>query len=372
MKKIIAVAMSLVIAGSLCACAGGSSAPATTAATAAADTAAPAEKSPDSQSAEGDAKEEKGGYKIGWSTIYLTPSWMQQTKGMLDERIEYWKEQGVVSEYTIANANGDTSTQISQIENMISQGYDAILLIAGSSTALNSVVDKCAENGVVVVNFDSPVTTDKVTCVINTSAQEYGELCAKWLAEKIGGKGEIVIFSGPAGVAVSDERQVGAENVLKDYPDIKVVATLNSEYNEAPAMEVINPVLDANPDLSGILSLGGSLSSASLKAVEEKGMNLIPITGENYNAFLKKWAELKDQGFSSFAVGQPNWLGVLSLDQSIRILNGEKYDKNIVVPLPQYTDDNLSEYVPNDFAEDGYPVSNITQEQIDEYLTPQG
>lgn len=312
---------------------------------------------------------ETTGYKIGWSTIYLTPSWMQQTKGMLDERAEYWKEKGVVSEYTIANANGDTSMQISQIENMISQGYDAIILIAGSSTALNPVVEKCAEQGVVVVNIDSLVTTDKVTSTINTSATEYGEVCAQWMADKLGGKGKIIMFSGPAGVQVSDERQSGAESILANYPDIEVVTTLNSEYNEAPALEIINPVLDANPDIDGILALGGAQASASLKAMQEKGIN-VPLTGENYNAFLKNWADLQDEGFTSIALGQPNWLGVLAMDQCIRILNGEDYEKDIIVPIPQITDDNLSEFVPNDMPDDGYPVADITEEDIAEFLAP--
>lgn len=310
----------------------------------------------------------KGPYKIGWSTIYLTPSWMQQTKAMMDKRISYWKTKGVVSDYTIANANGDTSTQISQIENMIAQGYKAILLDAGSSTALNAVVEKAAAQGVEIVNFDSLVTTDKVSSTIDTSQTDYGKQCAEWLAKKIGGKGKIILFSGPAGVAVSVDRQKGAEEVLKQYPDIKVVSTVNSEYNESPALQAIQPVLDSNPDVAGILSLGGTLSSASLKAVEQKGMKFIPITGENYNAFMKEWAKDKPQGFSSYAVGQPNWLGVLAIDQSIRILNGEKYTKNVIVPLPVYTDDNLSQFVPNNFADDGYPIADITEDQIQQYL----
>ncbi|MEM1484330.1 substrate-binding domain-containing protein [Oscillospiraceae bacterium PP1C4] len=358
--KVLALSLAVAMSISLAAC---SSSPAASSAPA-------AETSGAEASTEAAPQSKEGGYKIGWSTIYLTPSWMQQTKAMMDERVEHWKAQGIISEYTIANANGDTSTQISQIENMISQGYDAIILIAGSSTALNTVVDKCAAQGVVVVNIDSLVTTDKVTCTINTSATEHGQLCAQWLVDKIGGKGEIVLFNGPAGVAVSDERQAGAQSVLAKYPDVKVVANLNTEYNEAPALEAINPVLDTNPNIAGILSLGGAMSSASLKAIEEKGMNMIPITGENYNAFMKNWDRLKAKGFSSFAVGQPNWLGVLAVDQCVRILNGDAYEKEILVPLPQFTDDNLSKFVPNDLADDGFTIAKITEDEITKYLTP--
>ncbi len=208
------------------------------------------------------------GYKIAWSTIYLTPSWMQQTKKMMEDRIDYWKDQGVVSDFYIANANGDSTQQIAHIENLISQGYDAIVVVAGSSTALNNVIEKAYDKGVVVTNFDSLVTTDKVTSKINTSQVEWGEKCAEWIAEKIGGEGDVIIFNGPAGVAVAEERNNGAKKALAKYPKINVAAELFCEYNEGPAMAMIRPALTANPDVKGIISLGGAFSSASLKAIQ--------------------------------------------------------------------------------------------------------
>lgn len=311
----------------------------------------------------------EGGYKIGWSTIYLTPSWMQETTALMDAYVEQYKEEGVISEYTIANADGDTSTQISQIENMIAEEYDAIILDAGSSDALNQVVEKATSQGIPVINFDSLVTTDAVTCRIGTSSVEYGRLCAQWLVDTLGGEGDIVVFSGPAGVAVSDEREQGAMEVLEQYPDINIITTLHSEYNSAPAMEALNPVLDAN-EVDGICALGGSLASASLTALLDKGLDLIPVCGENYNGFLKTWSDNIENGFQSFAVCQPNWLGVLAIEQSVRILNGEDYDQDVVVPIPTIDNDNLSEFVPNDYADDYYPIADITEEQIAEYLTP--
>ncbi len=357
-------------AGSLAACGGASGTGATTAAPAETPAATEAAATaPGGDEGGKEAADGKGGYKIGWSTIYLTPSWMQETSGLMDACIEKYKASGVISDYTIANADGDTSAQISQIENMIAEGYDAIILDAGSSDALNQVVEKATSQGVIVVNFDSLVTTDKVTCRIGTSDVEYGRLCAQWLVDTLGGKGDIVVFSGPAGVAVSDGREQGAMEVLEKEADINIITTLHSEYNSAPAMEVLNPVLDAN-DVDGICALGGSLASASLTAVLDKGLDMIPICGENYNGFLRQWSDLVDDGFESFAVCQPNWLGVLAIEQSIRILNGEDYEQDVVVPIPSIDNSNLSEFVPNDYSDDWYPIADITDDQIQKYLTP--
>lgn len=309
-------------------------------------------------------------YVIGWSTIYLTPTWMQQTNKMLEERADYWKAKGVLEKVVVANANGDTSVQISQIENMISQKYDAILVVAGSSTALNPVIEKAMKQGITVIAFDSLPSTDNITSKINTDPVEWGSVTAQWLVEKLEGKGKIIAMNGPAGVQVSDDRWKGAEEVFNQYPDIEIVAKVNSEYNEGPALQALLPVLDANPDINGIFSQGGALSSAALKALQQKNMKLVPMPGENYNAYLKQWDSLRSEGFSSVAPAQPNWLSVLSLDQAIRALEGYKVEKKVDVKVPLITDDTLGNFVPNDFADDYFPIDNIADKEIEEFLGP--
>lgn len=306
------------------------------------------------------------GYKIGFSDIYLTPSWMQEMKEMLDTRTAYWKDKGVVDELYLANANGDNSKQIADIQNMTADGYDAIIIIAGSATALNNAVDEAMAKGVVVVNTNSLVTT-KCTSVLATSDEEYGATCAQWLCDKLEGKGKVIMFSGPAGVATSDLRQKGAESVLAKFPDIEIVTTLNSEYNEAPALEMITPVLDSY-QFDGILALGGSLACASLKAVVESGRDMVPITGENYNGFVKLWSDNIDKGFSAIAVGEPNWEGALALDLCVRILNGEKYNENYLLDRPVITNENIAQYVPNDFPDDYYLCDPLTEDQYETML----
>jgi ribose transport system substrate-binding protein len=309
------------------------------------------------------------GFKLAWSTIYLTPSWMQQTRAMIEERVNKYKAEGLISDFYIANANGDTSQQIAQIENLIAQKYDALILIAGSSTALNTVVEKAYDAGMIIINIDSLVTTDKVHSKINTSDAEAGGVCADWVANKLGGKGKVIIFNGPAGVAVSDARQAGAHAALAKFPNITVATELYAEYNEGPSMDVIGPALDANKDVEAIIALGGSQASASLKQLQAKGMNLVPITGQNYNGFLKEWSRLRSQGFSSFAVSQPNWLGTLAVEQAVRVLKGQKVNADIIVPpLPMITDDNLAEYVSDSSPDDGYAVKPLSEEDIAKYL----
>ena len=222
--------------------------------------------------------------KVGWSTIYLTPSWMQQTQKLLNQRVDDLKKTGDVGSYKVFNANGDTSQQVAEIQSMIQQKYNVILVDAGSSTALNSVLEDAESAGITVVNFDSLVNDDKVIRV-GTDQVEWGAMLAQFLVAKLHGKGNVIAFNGPAGVAVSEQRWEGAQKVFAKSPGIKVVSTLNSEYNIAPAAQAFAPAYAAHRDVDGVFAQGGALAAAALQTIIKQNGKLVPITGENYNGF---------------------------------------------------------------------------------------
>ncbi|MPY63729.1 ABC transporter substrate-binding protein [Streptomyces spongiae] len=305
--------------------------------------------------------------KVGWSTIYLTPSWMQQTLKMMQTDVTKLKAAGKVSSFKTFNANGDTSQQISQIRAMIQQKYDVILVDAGSATALNPALEQAVAAGITVVAFDSLPTSKKVVRV-GTDQKAWGSMMAEWLAKKLDGKGSIIAMNGPAGVAVSEDRWAGAEAVFKKYPNIKIVSNLHSEYNIAPAAQSFASAYSANPDIDGVFSQGGALSAAALQTLIKDDKKLVPITGENYNGFLKMWKSKQKDGFSSIATAQPNYLGVIALEAAVAKLEGVKVPQDVTVPLPEITDDNLSEYVKTDQPDDSYPINELPQAQIDKLI----
>jgi ribose transport system substrate-binding protein len=305
--------------------------------------------------------------KVGWSTIYLSPSWMQETEKLMVTEANTLKKSGNVASFTTINANGDTSEQISQIRTMITQNYNVILVDAGSSTALNPVLAQAQAAGIKVVNFDSLVTAKSVVKV-GTDQNAWGRMLAEWLVKKLNGQGNIIAFNGPAGVAVSDDRWQGAEAVFAANPGIKIVSTLNSEYNVAPAAQAFAAAYAANPNIDGVFAGGGTLSAGALQTVLKANGKLIPITGENYNGFLKLWSAHLGQGFSSEATAQPNYMGVIAMDAGVALAQGKKIATSIMIPLPVITDANLSQYVKTSEPDDYYPIGTITKSQINTIL----
>ncbi|MEQ9689047.1 MAG: substrate-binding domain-containing protein, partial [Bauldia litoralis] len=244
---------------------------------------------------------------------------------------------------------------------------DAILLIAGSSTAPARVLEDACSKGIAIINFDSLVDTDQVTAKVNTDSNKWGDTAAKWLIEKLGGEGKILVLNGPAGISVSDDRRAGSNEALAANPGIEILAETNTAYNVAPAQEAVTSLLFAHPEIDGILSLGGALSAGAILAMDKQGRDMVPMTGENARQFLELW---KEKGLSSWATMQPNWLGAFAAYTAVKALQGEDIPAFIEVPLPIIDDSNIDEYLARagDFPADGYIYSPWDEALFDEII----
>jgi ribose transport system substrate-binding protein len=310
-----------------------------------------------------------GPLKVGWSTIYTTPSWMTETQNEIEAELDRLRGLGMEIDFQVFDANGDTATQIAQIQTMIDQAYDIVLLIAGSSTALDQVVAQADEAGLIVVNWDSLVTTDQLTAKVNTDQDQWGQMTAQWLVDKLGGSGKILAINGPAGISVSEARWGGAKKVFDQNPGIEIVGTANIEYNEAPALTEMASLLAAHPDVNGIWHQAGAHASASLKTLQQMGLPLIPMTGENFNAYLKQWCALLDQGFTSFATAQVNYMAVIALDLAIQAKAGQETPTYVTVPLPRITDENVCDWANDELPDDWYAIPEVPgPEEVDQII----
>lgn len=299
--------------------------------------------------------------KIGWSTIYTTPSWMTETQNEIEDEIQRLTDMGATIDFQVFDANGDTATQIAQIQTMIDQKYDICLLIAGSATALDQVVESAHKAGVIVVNWDSLVSTDQLTAIVFEDQVEWGRMTAQWLVDQIGGKGPILAINGPAGISVSEQRWQGAKGVFDANPDVEIVGTANIEYNEAPALPELESLLSAHPDVVGIWCQAGAHASAALKTLQSLGMNLVPITGENFNAFLKAWCDLVNTGsdFQAFGTAEANYMAVISLDLAILAKQGQPVPSTVQVPLPKIDNSNVCDWANPDLPDDWYSIPEV-------------
>ncbi len=305
----------------------------------------------------------KGPYVIGLSNSFSGNSWRAQMVAEFKFAAEKQKSDGTLKDYVVADATGNTASQIQQINNMISRGVDAILVDANSATALDPVIKTAHEAGILVVSFDNTVTSP-YSINVNTDQTKFGSVGADWLVKKLNGKGNIIVLNGVAGTPVNNERWQAAKKIFDQNPGIKILSEVNANWDQATAQQAVANLLPSFPKIDGIWSQGGAMTLGAIYAFQAAGRPLPPMTGEANNGLLKEWRKLQGTGFDSIAPAQPPSLSVEALKTAIKALQGQDVKQTILLNPPVITDQNLDQYVRTDMPDSLWLPTDLTPEQL--------
>jgi ribose transport system substrate-binding protein len=283
-----------------------------------------------------------GPYVIALSNSYIGNVWRTQMIKMAKAYAELPDIKPQIKQFLVNSSGNDAAAQISQIENMIAAGAQAIIINAASPTALDPVVKKAQSQGIVVLAFDNIVETPGVV-IVNEDQIEFGRNMADWLVKKLGGKGNVLMVNGVAGTSVDADRAKGAKEVFAANSGIKVVAEVNGDWDPGKAQQVTSTALSSYPDINGVWCQGGT--DGVVRAFQQAGKPLVPVAGEAENGFRKQLLQLKDQGLSGISIGQTPGMVAVCIRAAIDLLGGKELPQTISIPLPSATSEELKDGV---------------------------
>jgi ribose transport system substrate-binding protein len=277
----------------------------------------------------------KSKFVIGVSNGYIGNGWRTQMIDSIQELGKAYKSKGLISNVIVQNAGLDTNNQIAQIRNMINAGVNVLMIDPNSETALNPVIEEAHSKGITVIAFDQPVTSPYAINVVIDQVL-WGKNLAEWLVKQLDGKGNIVLVTGLAGHPANVNRLRGMKAVLEKNPNIKVLAEVNGNWDEASAQQVTSNLVAAYPDIDGVLTQDG-MALGVVNAFQAAGRKLPVVTGELMMGFMKKWKELKDsQKFSTYGQNNPPGIGAVALGITVRLLQGKKFKDGVLVDGKTY------------------------------------
>jgi ribose transport system substrate-binding protein len=299
-------------------------------------------------------------YVIALSNSYIGNVWRTQMIKMAKAFAELPEIKPSIKEFLVNSSGNDAAQQIAQIENMIAAGANAIIINAASPTALDPVVLKAQQAGIVVVAFDNIVETKGVV-IVNEDQVEFGRVMADWLVKEMKGQGNVLMINGVAGTSVDRDRTIGAKEVFAKNAGIKIVAEVNGDWDPGKAQQVASTALASYPDIGGVWCQGGT--DGVVRAFQQASRAFVPIAGEAENGFRKQLLQFKDQGLRGISVGQSPGLVCASMRAAIDLLAGKELPISIAVPLPIASSDDLKDGV-NVFS--NLPDNFFTPIQIQE------
>jgi len=304
------------------------------------------------------------GYVIGFSNFGVGNSWRIQMEAEFKTRADELKADRKIKEYYMTDSGGDISRQIADMRGLIAKKCNAIIITAASPEALSPVCEQAMAAGIKVVSFDNYVTTDKITAKVGIDEVAFGTVGAQWLADKLGGKGSIVVLNGIAGSGVDEMRNRGAMNVFAKYPNIKVLGAAYAGWDYTEAKHAVEGFLSAYPQIDGVWSQGGAMTQAALDVFTAAGRRLVPMTGEANNGLLKAWKENLGNGFDSIAPCSPTYMSADALTTAVDALDGKPVQLTTVISLPVITSADLDKYVRMDLPDSFWNFTILSPGQI--------
>ncbi len=250
--------------------------------------------------------------------------------GFREEQVCTAKAQALVSDdvskLTTIHRNTDAAGQLSDIRDLIAAGVNAIVFNPNDPAALNPALEEAHAAGIKTVSVDAYVT-DPNTYNLYNNQVKYAELGAKWLFDKLGGKGTVYYMRGLAGNSADSDRDKGFKNVLKDYPDIKIVPNeegVFTGWDPATTTQLINDFIASGQydQINGIWTSG--MDSQVVDAVKAAGKKYVPIVGADLGAFVGQLLNPTDcPGLEGAAVTNTAAVGGAGITLALKLLKGE-------------------------------------------------
>lgn len=286
----------------------------------------------------------KGNWVIALSNSYYGNTWRKQMVDAFTQAAEEAKAKGYIKDYVIVNGDGTQNTQIAQMNSLILKGVDAICINAASPTALNGVIQKAHQAGITVLAFDS-IVTSPYAYKMDFDFIAHGETVANYVVKRLNGKGNVIIVRGVSGSAPDQQMYQGQMNVLKNYPDIKVVATVIGEASATVTQKAIANILPSLPRVDAVLTQGGGDAFGAAQAFEASGRPLPIIVGDNSAEFIQWWLKQKKAtGYETFGLCSTPGIGAAAFWVALNILNGVDVPREMKLPILEVHQDEVEQY----------------------------
>lgn len=255
------------------------------------------------------------------------------------------KEIPGVASLQLEDAGGDVVRQLGQVENFISQKVDAIIVNPADTAATRKITERVTQAGIPLVYLNSRPEVDSFPAgvvFVGTDERRIGQMQMEYLAEKMGGKGNLAIILGRLAHDDTRKRTTGVKDVLAKYPDIKVVEEQSANWERAKGMDLMSNWLLSGKAIDAVAANNDEMGIGAAMALRQAGRKDVMVGGVDGTA--DGLAAIK-RGLLSVTVYRDTvGIGAGSIDAAVRLVNKETLQGDIWVPVQLVTPENYQQF----------------------------
>lgn len=343
-KKLISMALTLVVACIMTACA--SSAPAAKPAEEkkeeAAQPAASGEATASAADVNGDGK-----VIVGYISKNLTDPFHAPINDTAQTTFDQMVADGIIDEWTgILDGETDPNKQIDRADDCISKNCDIVVFLPAEAEASDPALVKMADAGISVIEVNSKsVSCDtKAIAYVGSDDVQAGNMLAQWVVDNCPDGGKFIHCNGVLGNSAQIQRTEGMHEIMDQHPEFEMMEDLDTKWDGNLAANAASDAMAKYGDeLVAIICDNDGMSSAAQKMCNDRGREdiiCIGVDGVEVPLQMIKDGTLKGTILQD-GVGQING----AIDIIKKMVANESYEANPVIPFVMVTSENVDQYL---------------------------
>ncbi len=259
-----------------------------------------------------------------------------------DEMEKKAQEAGV--ELITVDAERSALKQVEQVESFIAQGVDAIIMNPCEVEASSPAVTKAQAAGIPIINVNSETAT-KPTAFVGSDDVESARIAMKYIADRLGGKGNVIMIHGYMGQAAQIKREQGAREILKQYPGLKLLASQTGEWDRAKSMSLMeNWIQSYGNQINAVFAQNDEMGMGAVKALTDAGLK-DKIVVVSIDAIPDALQAVQKGTLDATVFQNAQQQGSQAIETALKIMNKQPYEKEVLVPFQLVTKENVAEFV---------------------------
>jgi ribose transport system substrate-binding protein len=253
------------------------------------------------------------------------------------------KEITPAAKITSVSADYDLNKQFTQMDNFSAAGTDIVMINAVDPKAIEPSIKRAQAAGMVVAAFDVAAAGADVT--VMTDNVKAGELACQYIADRLKGKGDVLIINGPQVSSIVD-RVTGCKAVFSKHPDIKVLSdNQDAKGSREGGFAVGQSLLTRFPKIDAVFAINDPTAIGISLAAKQLNRNEFIITSVDGAPDIETELKSGNSLIKASASQDPYIMAAQSYELAVGIVNGKKPEKNVILLEPKLiTADNIKDY----------------------------
>ncbi|MFJ2363197.1 sugar ABC transporter substrate-binding protein [Pseudomonas sp. NPDC087697] len=282
--------------------------------------------------------------KIGVSMSQFDDTWLTYLRESMDKQAKSMPD-GVKLQFE--DARSDVVKQLSQVESFISQKVDAIVVNPVDTAATKKITEAAVKAGIPLVYVNrrpDDLNLPKGVITVASNDLEAGQMQMQYLAEKMKGKGDIVILLGDLANNSTTNRTKGVKEVLAKYPGIKIDQEQTGTWSRDKGMTLVNDWLTQGRKFDAIVSNNDEMAIGAAMALKQAGVEKgsVLIAGVDGTPDGLRAVKKGDLAVSVFQDAKGQAVG--SIDAAVKMAKNEAVEQAVWVPYRLITPENVDQF----------------------------